>query len=195
MHRSAPSSWTERNQLLPAETAYLCSLDARFDASSAARVARLWTFRGGGPEKAPIGRMAHLWQASNVDFQGALRVPPSGSASFGTCELNAAVAYDKMAVRGDFMVDLDGASGILRILYEGVFPVRGGTKEPMSLRDVIPATIFVSATQECLTPAFRWLTRAQLFGVGRLSLGLEKEGPEVLALALDFHCDGRQQRI
>ena len=198
---SRASTWTERRKLLPASLGYLFSVDATL--TSLANTSASFGILGGGSmgggppgSTADIGRLDNVFAASSVDVAGTARVPPSGTVVAASCTMDPEAYYGSVKLRGDFTIRLDGKDELLRMSYTG--PISSPNPSQLSSGQALPGfgpgrttAVFVSAVQECAVPELRWLTRTQLFGVGRV-VPVADSVRSSYRFEYDFYFDGRR---
>ena len=116
-----------------------------------------------------------MFGAPSLEVAGTRRVPPSGVVVAAACTVDPQALQAGVKLRGDFSVFLDDKDDdILKMSYTGVIApsraAQASSSKRLSLLDPMRTeSVFVATLQECAVPELRWLTRMQLFGIGRVS--------------------------
>lgn len=169
-----PVPWNDRTTLLPKRMAYVFSLHvgARVRGRSLQVLER-------------ANGLAHLMGDQMVELPEGFRCEtPAGPITGGEGEIGGPGEPTSTALRMRISAELEGL-GPLLIEAQGVLDFKGGpavfwSEGARPLR----GSAFIATRYETAQPAFRWLNRRQLFGVGRVET--QPGQPDRLTLDLSF---------
>ena len=175
------ADWNGRRRLLPKSTAYVFSLDLSLELVQQSLVPR-----SAGPASAPLGESYHLLGRRTVtDAAGDSQLVPHFAVRRGSGFL--ARDSGPNACTLSMQLTLGGQNGeILLVNADGVLSFPGGVGALAGTLDGLPGRAFIATQHEGAVAAYRWLTRCQLYGIGRITVQTQEGRPRYPTLQMAF---------
>lgn len=173
--------WNGRRRLLPKSTAYVFSLDLSLE-----MVEQSLVRPSSWPADRPLGESYHLLGRRTVtDAAGDSQLVPNFTVRRGSGLLVRDSGPNACTL--SMQLTLTGQSGeILLVNADGVLSFPGGVGALPGTPDGLPGRAFVSTQHEGAVAAYRWLTRCQLYGIGRVTVQAQSGQPRSPRLQMAF---------
>ena len=186
------SPWGDRRDLLPKRMNYVCSLEVTF----ALEGRYLKVFH---PEKDPkttstdqppkrFGETYHVFGDTSFETaNGLIQEVPLLKVVAGQAELRNDLGDEALSFVGGLTLEAR-PKGFVLLDFDGVVAPVGGAGSLAYHPGQLPASTFMSTRHQCDVPSLRWLTRCQLFGVGKTTFGEEqgRDGSRKVTMSFDL---------
>jgi hypothetical protein len=179
------SPFGERRGLLSKNLTYFCSLDVRFTLDG-----RFLRTQGPAVGK-EAGGTYHVFGATTVKTaDGTLREVPDCRVLHAEGTLTHDLGASAAGLEGQITLEVEGTSGVLLLVrFGGVLSMLGGVADLTPPRSGAIGSAFITTRHESALSSLRWLTRCQLFGVGRARIDGGQGGDDGASTTLTLSFD------